>query len=162
MEFLRGQKTHDKIWDQACQLYDDGDVKALCHTLQDDYNCDVNIMLILAVLESIGMVPTNDSLTDLIEVSDEWQEEILRPIRRGRLDLKPFKAGQGLYDIVKGMELIVEREEYNNLFEKLHLVPASRQLRSQIEPYILRRAGDNKPIPDLSAFEKASRSVRLA
>jgi uncharacterized protein (TIGR02444 family) len=108
------------FWTFSLTVYGDPDVQAECLALQDRDGIDVNLLLFCAymgakhgiILRDIDLRQAEDHLT-------QWQNEIVKPMRKARRALKPFatsnfpiaSAAAALREQIKALELEAERIE---------------------------------------------------
>src|SRR5258708_19878683 len=77
------------FWNFSLEIYAGEGVAEACRDLQERRGCDVNILLFCCWLGASGR-PTlrAERLRSILEVSDVWQAEIVRPLRQVRRLLK--------------------------------------------------------------------------
>ena len=77
------------FWNFSLETYAADGVAEACLDLQDRRGCDVNILLFCCWLGASGRPTlTADRLRTVLRVSDEWQAEIVKPLRQVRRLLK--------------------------------------------------------------------------
>ncbi len=145
-------------WQAASKLYAIEGVESLCLDLQNRLNCDINIVLMLAIFESSCLTPTDDCLAELHNNASEWCEEVLGLVRTNRLAYKSSKEKDELYNILKGLELLMEQEAHAELVERISLVPISAKMPSKIEQYISSNSNGVK-VPDLTVLRHAAKEI---
>ena len=77
------------FWNFSLEIYSADGVAEACLDLQERRGCDVNILLFCCWLASSGRPTlTADRLRAILKVSDEWQADIVKPLRQVRRLLK--------------------------------------------------------------------------
>ena len=77
------------FWNFSLETYSADGVAEACLDLQDRRGCDVNILLFCCWLGVSGRPTlTADRLRAILRMSDEWQAEIVKPLRQVRRLLK--------------------------------------------------------------------------
>ena len=95
------------LWPYALSLYSKPGVKAACLMLQEDADMDVCLILTLCWSARIYRVPyTEAQITEFKLISDDFQSNILKPLRGIREYLK-LEAGNGRDE----SELLQQKEE---------------------------------------------------
>lgn len=83
------------FWNFSLETYAGEGVAEACLDLQERRGCDVNILLFCCWLGASGRPTlTADRLRAILKVSDEWQREVVKPLRTVRrlLKDKPWSA----------------------------------------------------------------------
>jgi uncharacterized protein (TIGR02444 family) len=122
------------FWNFSLEIYAGEGVAEGCLDLQERRGCDVNILLFCCWLGASGRPTlTADRLRAILKMSDEWQQEIVRPLRevRRRLKDKPWSATlpetvDAARRRVADAELAAEHAEQLKLVG-LHNPPADRE-----------------------------------
>ena len=77
------------FWNCSLEIYSGEGVTEACLDLQERHGCDVNVLLFCCWLGASGRPTlTVERLRALLEVTDAWQAEIVRPLRAVRRLLK--------------------------------------------------------------------------
>jgi uncharacterized protein (TIGR02444 family) len=76
------------LWDYALELYGSEGVEAACLELQERHGLDVNLLLLCCWLAERGIAADEAALRQIVEMTDVWQEEVVRPLRAVRSRLK--------------------------------------------------------------------------
>src|SRR5512135_1110255 len=77
------------FWNFSLEIYAAEGVAEACLDLQERRGCDVNVLLFCCWLGASGRPTlTAERLRSMLRASDEWQAEIVRPLRRVRRLLK--------------------------------------------------------------------------
>jgi uncharacterized protein (TIGR02444 family) len=99
------------LWDYCLEVYARPGVEQACLALQDDYGLDVNLLLLSCWLGEQQRPFNNDLLTQLLQMSTQWQRELIAPLRSSRRWLKhQGGALSQLRENIKAVELQAERE----------------------------------------------------
>lgn len=81
------------FWQFSLSVYAVPAVSAECLDLQARFGIDVNVLLFCAWMGSAHKIALSDENLDAIEASvSVWHENIVRPLRAARQDLKPMPA----------------------------------------------------------------------
>jgi len=121
------------FWNFSLEIYAGEGVATACLDLQARRRCDVNILLFCCWLGASGRPTlTAERLRAILEVSDVWQAEIVRPLRQVRQLLKDKPWIETLPETVEAArrrvaeaELAAEHAEQLKL-ASLHAPPADR------------------------------------
>lgn len=86
--------------------------------LQDEYQCDVNIILFCCWCAQEYAALDQTDITAAITLSDDWTTQIIKPIRAARRHLKNVSPPQeALRNTVKDAELSAEHALQNMLYQ---------------------------------------------
>lgn len=107
------------FWDFSLAVYGAGAVQHECLKLQDEFGLDVNLILLCAYLGAVhGVALTADDIAAARQEVQQWQEQIVRPLRAARRNFKTAAladtedtAAAQLRAQVKAAELESERIE---------------------------------------------------
>jgi uncharacterized protein (TIGR02444 family) len=121
------------FWNFSLEIYAGDGVAEACLDLQERRGCDVNVLLFCCWLGASGRPTlTTDRLRSILTVSDVWQAEIVRPLRRVRRLLKDKPWHEALPETVDAArrrvadaELAAEHAEQLKL-ASLYAPPADR------------------------------------
>jgi uncharacterized protein (TIGR02444 family) len=121
------------FWNFSLELYAGEGVAEACLDLQERRGCDVNVLLFCCWLAASGRPTlTAERLRAILEVTDVWQAEIVRPLRQVRRLLKDKPWTEALPETVDAArrrvadaELAAEHAEQLKL-ASLHAPPADR------------------------------------
>jgi uncharacterized protein (TIGR02444 family) len=121
------------FWNFSLEIYAGEGVAQACLDLQVRRGCDVNILLFCCWLGASGRPTlTAERLRAILKVSDVWQAEIVRPLRRVRQLLKDRPWTEALPETVEAArrrvadaELAAEHAEQLKL-ASLYMPPADR------------------------------------
>lgn len=120
------------LWDFAISVYSAQGVENACLALQERRDVDVSLLLffIWSARQGFGVL-SNNELELAIAISDDWQMEIIKPLRgvRGVLKAKNSDiASSGLLrKSILQNELDAERLELENLHKLLTRKPMTGQ-----------------------------------
>ena len=108
--------TDNPLWDYSLATYSKPGVAAACLALQDRCGLDVNLLLLCCWLGAEGRRLDKEMAGKLIELTADWQREVVMPLRRIR---RRLKGGDALEEVfrsqIKGQELSAERLEQDRL-----------------------------------------------
>ena len=76
------------FWDYALELYRRPGVEAACLELQQRHSVDVNLVLFCCWLAHRGVAADAAFLARIAEAAEVWQQEVVRPLRAVRSQLK--------------------------------------------------------------------------
>lgn len=113
------------FWEYSCSAYGREGVASLCLELQDRLDVDVNVLLYAAWLGFLGRSLSQEHLQGVDEQVRQWREDIVRPLRALRRDLKALGAGSQTYEDVKKLELAAEEQQQQLMYAyfEAHPVP---------------------------------------
>lgn len=109
------ESSDSAFWRFSLSLYGRPGVPEACLRLQDECGVDVNVMLYLLYLASLGRLIDSDDVDHIESLAAPWREDIVRPLRcvRRRLKQPPphfmTAASESLRSEVKRVELEAER-----------------------------------------------------
>lgn len=117
--------TANPLWDFSLDVYARNGVADACIALQDEAGLDVNLLLfcIWCAAQGPGRL-TPDDLRDALALTDDWQAEIVKPLRSVRRRAKtmpgpPLFLGAFHRDIA-ATELSAERVEQWVLYDSVN------------------------------------------
>lgn len=108
-----------QIWQQCEQQYQ-GDPKAYI-TLQDDYQVNVNLLLLAQSLDHQGYLLNIQQWQQLAAVIEQWETNVLKPYRQLRRIAKAHLAATE-YQKMLDVELIMERKSQKILLQQVNLI----------------------------------------
>lgn len=115
-----------KIWQQTCALYQKAGVQTLCLSLQNDYQANVNLVLILSILQNQGYQFTQPQLNDLVQTVLAFSQQTTVLVRQARFNWQQYKnsATPSDYLTIKksllATELHFEQQEQKLIIEQLN------------------------------------------
>jgi len=111
---LRPRIDQSSAWSFALSLYKEPTVASACLTLQDDFNCNVNLVLFCHYADSLGyLFGTNDFLA--IERAIAASEEQLKRHRTSRRLAKTQSPEQ--YQAMLSQELTLEHAQHQLIID---------------------------------------------
>ena len=101
--------TAAAFWAWSLKFYEDPAVAETCIILQDDYNADVNIVLVLLWLAAEGVAPFGPEQVDQLGCAVvSWRAEVVAPLRALRRALKG-RGEDAVRKAIAAAELEAER-----------------------------------------------------
>lgn len=77
------------FWNFSLAVYGASAVQDECLKLQDEFSLDVNLILLCAFLGAVhGVALTADDVASACQEAQQWQEQVVRPLRTARRHLK--------------------------------------------------------------------------
>ncbi len=132
---------NQSFWVFSLDVYARPGITDACLSLQDQYGCDVNILLFCCWTASVGPGRLNEAtLENAIAGVKQWQIDVIKPIRAIRRGLEakfthvdPITAAE-LREEISATELQAERVE-QKILEKLSVSggPGRRDYAAQLE-----------------------------
>jgi uncharacterized protein (TIGR02444 family) len=98
------------FWKFSLEFYSDPAVAGICLDLQDRHSCDVNILLFVLWCASRDRRLSPHDLADVVASVSGWQNEVVRPLRGVRRNLKQFALDLALQPIVDLREAVKKQE----------------------------------------------------
>lgn len=106
------------FWQFSLDFYGCPAVADLCLQLQDDHQRQVNIVLWCLWLGQQGKALDKSSLACALEQLQDWQLEVVQPLRHARKALKHHALSNPvIYRQAKQLELELEQQEQGLLFD---------------------------------------------
>lgn len=102
----------NRAWQDMAAVYRAPDLAAACLRMQERFDADVPLLLLLCLADQHEATASRDDLLAFFERADDWRETVIRPIRQVRQAMKLSFTGpdeNGLRDAVKKLELEAER-----------------------------------------------------
>ena len=85
----QGRRMGSPFWNFSLAVYGANAVQHECLDLQDRFGLDVNLILLCAFLGAVhGVALTPDDIAAARETVRQWQEQVVRPLRAARRNLK--------------------------------------------------------------------------
>lgn len=97
-----------EFWRYSLEIYSNRAVKDICLELQDDFGADVNLLLLSLWLADLGLTVNSPGVSDLLALSNKWQEAVLKPLRKERW---AQEKGDPSYKSALEKELDAEKNE---------------------------------------------------
>jgi uncharacterized protein (TIGR02444 family) len=119
----------ERFWQFSCQIYQSPEVEPAALALQDDYELDVNLLLLCCFLGLHGVRATRETMATLDQHARAWRTVAVEPLRGLRRRLKQdvgAVSAQSAADFraqVQSLELEAERLQQAMLFRTLERLP---------------------------------------
>ncbi|MDS7594267.1 TIGR02444 family protein [Agrobacterium tumefaciens] len=108
------------VWPNMILLYADNKVAQLCLSLQDEFDADVPVLLLLVLADRHGMSCEDEAFDRFLADAATWRELVVRPLRAIRRAMKgrcDAGAETALREDIKRVELQAERLHIARLTE---------------------------------------------
>ena len=115
MTINKDQQAND-FWDYSLAVYQVNKIQTLCLQLQDEVNADVNLILFSAWLAKQKISFTAKRVLQAGEKITQWQESVIKPLRRVRVTVKAISSQSVFYEKIKAAELAAEFESQQRLY----------------------------------------------
>ncbi len=108
-------KKANSFWDFSLRIYSQKGVEPSCLELQNNYGCDVNLLLFCCWGGLTYEVIPEDIVGRAVDYSKVWQSDVVQPLRdvrsrmKGRQWITAANKHENLRDRVKSAELEAER-----------------------------------------------------
>ena len=114
---MSGLELDNAFWRFSLLIYEQPGVAPECIALQEAAGIDVNVLLFCAwVGAELGVALSDSDLEDVSRRVSAWQEQIVRPLRAVRRNLRKFGDHPDLGSRVASLELAAEQVEQAILF----------------------------------------------
>ncbi len=113
----RDLKDNNPLWNYTLEVYGIDRVREIVLRWQDDYGCDVNMLLCCCWLGSQGQQLDDEQFSALQRVGAQWRSQCLLPLRTIRRYVKPQTNTETLYQQLKEAEISAEQWHQQGLFE---------------------------------------------
>lgn len=119
------------FWTFSLGIYRSPQVQAACLALQDDAGVDVNVLLYMLWLASVGRQAGEGEARRIVDSVEAWRRDVVVPLRMARRALKDPPArfdgphSATLRQQVKRMELEAERLQQEALYQLTASVAAT-------------------------------------
>lgn len=104
------------LWDYSLTIYRLDEVASSCIALQDTFDMDVNLLLYAAWLAHLKCSLSDDHLAALEALVSEWREQVVKPLRGLRRQLRDYPGAESARDELKHLELQAEREQQDMMY----------------------------------------------
>lgn len=107
------------FWNFSLEFYAQPGVADICISLQDKHHVDVNVMLYMLWLATVGMAVSKSDVVTIDQHIKPWRENVVVPLRHIRRSIakpKVFDERMEFRNRVKNLELHAERLEQGDLF----------------------------------------------
>ncbi len=98
------------FWTFSLAFYADPAIGGICIDLQDRYSCDVNVVLFVLWCASRNRSLYAHEVESVVAMVAPWQNDVVRPLRGVRRDLKPLAADLALAPVSAFREVIKKQE----------------------------------------------------
>jgi uncharacterized protein (TIGR02444 family) len=105
------------FWNYTLEVYGVDRVRDIVLRWQDDYGCDVNMILCCCWLAGQRQRLSDDQLAELQRVGAQWRSQCLLPLRNIRRYVKPQANTASLYRQLKDAEINAEKWQQLGLFQ---------------------------------------------
>lgn len=102
----------EEAWNAALNLYQKSGVESHVIMLQDRFHCNVNLVLLLAYIDSLPLALTPQAISDLQHAIADSENE-LHAFRQYRKDAKT--GDPNTYKAIKQQEIEMERDQHQIL-----------------------------------------------
>ena len=92
------------FWDFSLDLYAGEGVASACLELQDHAQVDVNLLLYCVWRASRGFAVTMHELQVMEQAIADWREDVVRPVRRLRRQLKGIAGVESCRELIQTAE----------------------------------------------------------
>lgn len=123
--------TQEALWQFSLAYYAESGVKEACLSLQNNYNGNVNLLLLLKWLEA-NHLAFNLEQWPKVKASLETSEHLLTQYRQLRKQLKP-QVPDTLYREALNFELSLEQLQQSHLIDTVNHLP----LASSLSPHLV-------------------------
>jgi uncharacterized protein (TIGR02444 family) len=165
----------NRFWQFSLKVYAAPGVAAECLALQRALSIDVNVLLFCAWAGAVRRVSLDPiSIVSIQDAVGSWHDTAVRPLRAARENIKtlPEMAHddvQALRKQVAASELRAEQIEQALLFDWAQALPVRESdgpphdlVRSNVEAFLKRHRGDQRPAGDLSCAGLIQAALRAA
>jgi uncharacterized protein (TIGR02444 family) len=133
------------FWNFSLAVYSAGAVRDECLDLQDQFGVDVNLVLLCAFLGAVhGVALTSDDIAGARETVQQWQEQVVRPLRAARRNLKTVEL-QDSQDATAAMQLRVQVKAAELEAERTEQMMLERWAEARLATWPRGKAGDAVP-----------------
>ncbi len=156
------------VWPNMILLYADSRVSQLCLSLQDEFDADVPVLLLLVIADRRGISCEDAALDQFLAEAATWRELVVRPLRTLRRAMKGHcdaGAETALREDIKRVELQAERLHVARLAEAFPTSPVAGNSKHHLaDRYLIERGVPSQQRRDcLSLFDAViARLVKIA
>lgn len=111
------------LWQYSLANYARDGVADACLALQDDFGLDVNLLLYGAWLASQGFCLTPAHLAELDSGIADWRDNVVRPLRALRRQMREYHPARDIREQVKVLELESERQQQDAMYHFYQQAP---------------------------------------
>lgn len=156
------------VWPNMILLYADSRISQLCLSLQDEFDADVPVLLLLVIADRRGISCEDEAFDQFLTDAATWRELVVRPLRTLRRAMKgrcEAGAETALREDIKRVELQAERLHVARLAEAFPVSPAAGNSKHDLaDRYLIERGVPDEQRRDcLSLFDAViTRLVKTA
>ncbi|WP_018897770.1 TIGR02444 family protein [Rhizobium sp. 2MFCol3.1] len=156
------------VWPNMILLYADSRIAQLCLSLQDEFDADVPVLLLLVLADRRGMSCEDEAFHKFLADAATWRELVVRPLRTLRRAMKGHcapGAETALRENIKRIELQAERVHVARLAKAFPVSPAREKREHDLaDRYLIERGVPSEQRRDcLSLFDAViTRLVKTA
>jgi uncharacterized protein (TIGR02444 family) len=162
--------NESSFWTFSLAFYADPAIGGICIDLQDRYSCDVNVILFVLWCAFRNRSLSAHEVERVVAMVAPWQNDVVRPLRGVRRDLKQLAADLAVAPVsafreaIKKQELQAERLQQSLMQAKFSDIgaPASDRdaaARSNVERYAT-FVGQVFPVAHIDALVARLASIR--
>lgn len=111
---------NEALWQYSLTAYEP--IKEIVLRLQDNYDLNVNLLLLSGYAQTLGCAIDEFDMQNLVAQTKQWQTSITQPYRALRRELKTTITTEQ-YNAMLTVELALEREEQWRLTQCLPALP---------------------------------------
>ena len=124
------------LWDYASTIYALEGVAPACLVLQDRFGVDVNLLLYAAWLAHLQQRLGATHVEALDAFVSDWRDQVVRPLRTLRRQLRAVAGAGEFFEAVKALELRSERVQLDRMYaffrDSGELPPAPYSLKDNL------------------------------
>ncbi len=133
------------FWNFSLAVYGANAVQDECLDLQDRFGLDVNLILLCAFLGAVhGVALTPDDIGAARETVRQWQEQVVRPLRAARRNLKSVEL-QDSQDATVAMQLRAQVKAAELESERIEQAILEQWAEARLAKWPRGNAGDAVP-----------------
>lgn len=130
------------FWNFSLAVYGASAVQDECLNLQDQFGFDVNLVLLCAFLGAIhGVALTADDIAVARRQVEQWQEQVVRPLRAARRNLKTAELTDA-QDAAAAMQLRAQVKAAELESERIEQMMLERWAEARLAAWPRGKAGD--------------------
>lgn len=109
---MQSHEFAESAWPAMLRLYADSRIPPLCLSLQEEFDADIPLLLVLVLADLNGITCTPGAFEHFLADAALWRETVVRPLRTVRQALKQICATDeetALREDIKRIELQAEK-----------------------------------------------------
>ncbi|MBV1872473.1 MAG: TIGR02444 family protein [Gammaproteobacteria bacterium] len=159
------------LWEYSLRSYKRAGVEAVCLTLQDEFNLNVNFLLYCCWLAAESIKISDIELLQQVKGLRYWDHEVVLPLRQARRALGKLriKEAQVLKEQVRACELEAEEvfqdeiyASYRELNKRPDLTVGAPEASAEKKAAVLASISSKRDLNNKEAEEIASRNARFS